>query len=277
MTTNPETRTLPTAAPRAPRARPNLRGPLSAVGFFALGLLALMLVYTVLAALRPDLPRLGEIGAALVALFREPWYHRGPNDQGILNLLLSSLTRVFSGFALGALIAIPLGMLMGSVPVFRRVLDPIVQLLRPVSPLAWFPIGLVLFKSAEPATVFIIFITALWPTVINTAFGVSGVPQDFKNVARVFRFTPAQYVTRVLLPFALPHIVTGLRISFGIAWMVIVAAEMLSGKSGIGFYVWDAWNALNLPNVVCAILVIGVTGFLFDRLFNVLEKKVSYV
>jgi len=277
MTTNPETRTLPTAAPKRRSAVPNLRGPLSAVGFFVLGLLALMLVYTVLAALRSDLPRLGEIGTALVALFREPWYNRGPNDQGILNLLLSSLTRVFSGFALGALVAIPLGMLMGSVPVFRRVLDPIVQLLRPVSPLAWFPIGLVLFKFAEPATVFIIFITALWPTVINTAFGVSGVPQDFKNVARVFRFTPVQYVTRVLLPFTLPHIVTGLRISFGIAWMVIVAAEMLSGKSGIGFYVWDAWNALNLPNVVCAILIIGVTGFLFDRLFNVLEKKVSYV
>lgn len=266
------------AAPTpAPRPRVNVRAPLQAAGSFLLGLLLLTAVYMLLSALRSDLPKLGEIGTALATLLREPWYNRGPNDQGILNLLLSSLKRVFSGFALGALVAIPLGVVMGSVPGVRRALDPVVQLLRPVSPLAWFPIGLVLFKSAEPATVFIIFITALWPTVINTAFGVSGVPQDFKNVARVFQFTPAQYIFRVLMPYALPHIVTGLRISFGIAWMVIVAAEMLSGKSGIGFFVWDAWNALNLPNVVSAILIIGVTGFLFDRLFNVLEKKVSYV
>ena len=267
----------PVSAPPAAPRRIDLRAPLQGLGFFVLGLGLLALVYAGAAALRPDLPGLGVIATTLADLLRDPWYNRGPNDQGILNLLMSSLTRVFSGFALGALVAIPLGVVMGSIPGIRRVLDPVVQLLRPVSPLAWFPIGLTLFKSAEPATVFIIFITALWPTVINTAFGVSGVPQDFKNVARVFRFTPGQYVFRVLMPYALPHIVTGLRISFGIAWMVIVAAEMLSGKSGIGFYVWDAWNALNLANVVCAILIIGVTGFLFDRLFNLLEKKVSYV
>lgn len=269
--------TQPATTATTPRRRPNLKVPLQSLGFFLLGLGLLTLVYVLLSALRSDLPKLAEIGSALGALLKDPWYNRGPNDQGILNLLYSSLKRVFSGFALGALVAIPLGVVMGSLPGVRRALDPVVQLLRPVSPLAWFPIGLVLFKSAEPATVFIIFITALWPTVINTAFGVSGVPQDFKNVARVFQFTPAQYVLRVLMPYALPHIVTGLRISFGIAWMVIVAAEMLSGKSGIGFFVWDAWNALNLPNVVSAILIIGVTGFLFDRLFNLLEKKVSYV
>ena len=276
MTTTRPTSAPVSAPPAAPR-RGDQRAPRQGLGFFVLGLALLALVYAGAAALRPDLPSLGVIATTLVGLLRDPWYNRGPNDQGILNLLMSSLTRVFSGFALGALVAIPLGVVMGSIPGIRKVLDPVVQLLRPVSPLAWFPIGLTLFKSAEPATVFIIFITALWPTVINTAFGVSGVPQDFKNVARVFRFTPGQYVFRVLMPYALPHIVTGLRISFGIAWMVIVAAEMLSGKSGIGFYVWDAWNALNLANVVCAILIIGVTGFLFDRLFNLLEKKVSYV
>jgi nitrate/nitrite transport system permease protein len=274
MTTQTPSTTSTTAV-----ARPRLefKAPLIRLGYFLIGLAILALIWTVLAAVRSDLPNLATVGGSLAELFRHPWYVNGPNDKGILNLLLSSLTRVFAGFALGALIAIPLGILMGSVPVLRRICDPIVQLLRPVSPLAWFPIGLTLFQSAEPATVFIITITALWPTVINTAFGVSNVPQDFKNVARVFQFSPTQYVTRVLWPYALPHIVTGLRVSFGIAWMVIVAAEMLSGKSGIGFFVWDAWNALNLPHVVSAILVIGVTGLLFDQLFSWLERKVSYV
>jgi len=271
MTTRPATTLVPTA-------RPPFRLPVAVAnaGYFALSLLALVLIWELLAALRTDLPKPAVIGAALVELFSRPWYNDGPNDQGIMNLLLSSLTRVFSGFAIGAIIAVPVGILTGSVPVFRRILDPIVQLMRPVSPLAWFPIGLTLMSKAEPATVFIIAITALWPTIINTSFGVSGLPADYKNVARVFNFTPAQYVMRVLLPYALPHIVTGMRISFGIAWMVIVAAEMLSGKSGIGFYAWDAWNAGNLAHVVCAILIIGVTGFLFDQVFNVIQRKVTH-
>jgi len=275
MTTRPAGRTAqPQPTPPRPAAR--VPAPVQNALYFLLSLALLVLVWTMLTALRRDLPSPAVIGASLAELFARPWYDDGPNDQGILNLLLSSLTRVFSGFAIGAVIAVPVGILMGSVPVFRRILDPVVQLMRPVSPLAWFPIGLTLMSKAEPATVFIIAITALWPTIINTSFGVSGLPADYRNVARVFNFSPAQYVTRVLLPYALPHIVTGMRISFGIAWMVIVAAEMLSGKSGIGFYAWDAWNAGNLAHVVCAILIIGVTGFLFDQLFNLVQKKVSH-
>ncbi|GGJ77344.1 nitrate ABC transporter permease [Deinococcus aquiradiocola] len=275
MTTRPAGRTAqPQPTPPRPAAR--VPAPVQNALYFLLSLALLVLVWTMLTALRRDLPSPAVIGASLAELFARPWYNDGPNDQGILNLLLSSLTRVFSGFAIGAVIAVPVGILMGSVPVFRRILDPVVQLMRPVSPLAWFPIGLTLMSKAEPATVFIIAITALWPTIINTSFGVSGLPADYRNVARVFNFSPAQYVTRVLLPYALPHIVTGMRISFGIAWMVIVAAEMLSGKSGIGFYAWDAWNAGNLAHVVCAILIIGVTGFLFDQLFNLVQKKVSH-
>jgi len=279
MTTRPVTDSAPSDTVQAPptaRLAFRLPAPIANAGFFVVSLAILVLIWTLLAAVRTDLPRPAVIGVALAELFARPWYQDGPNDQGILNLLLSSLTRVFSGFAIGAVIAVPLGILMGSVPIFKRILDPIVQLMRPVSPLAWFPIGLTLMSKAEPATVFIIAVTALWPTIINTSFGVSGLPADYKNVARVFNFTPAQYVMRVLLPYALPHIVTGMRISFGIAWMVIVAAEMLSGKSGIGFYAWDAWNAGNLAHVVCAILIIGVTGFLFDQLFNLAQKKVTH-
>ncbi|GEM48453.1 nitrate ABC transporter permease [Deinococcus cellulosilyticus] len=248
----------------------------SQFGFFVAGISLLLVGWWIVGQNIKDLPTPIDVFQALKTLLSDPYYERGPNDRGILNLLLSSLSRVAGGFLLGALVAIPLGVLMGSVPFAKRLIDPIVQLLRPVSPLAWFPIGLTVFQSAEPATVFIIFITALWPTVINTAFGVANLPKDFKNVARVFKFTPGQYITKVLIPFALPHIITGLRISFGIAWMVIVAAEMLSGKSGIGFYVWDAWNALNLSNVISAIFIIGFTGLLFDRFFGFLERKVKY-
>lgn len=248
----------------------------SQFGFFVAGISLLLVGWWIVGQNIKDLPTPLDVFQALKTLLSDPYYERGPNDRGILNLLLSSLTRVAGGFLLGALVAIPLGVLMGSVPFAKKLIDPIVQLLRPVSPLAWFPIGLTVFQSAEPATVFIIFITALWPTVINTAFGVANLPRDFKNVARVFKFTPGQYITKVLIPFALPHIITGLRISFGIAWMVIVAAEMLSGKSGIGFYVWDAWNALNLSNVISAIFIIGFTGLLFDRFFGFLERKVKY-
>jgi nitrate/nitrite transport system permease protein len=271
------TQTTPaTATARLARRLPRLPAPLVSLLYLCASLGLLLGAWTLLVSLRPDLPGLRAIGGTLSALFARPWYDDGPGSVGILNLLLSSLTRVFSGFAIGAVIAVPLGLLMGSVPPLRRLLDPLVQLLRPVSPLAWFPIGLTLMAKAEPATVFIITITALWPTVLNTAFGVSGLPADYRNVARVFRFSPGQYVLRVLLPYALPHILTGLRISFGIAWMVIVAAEMLSGKSGIGFYAWDAWNAGNLSQVVSAILIIGVTGYVFDRLFGLLEKVVRH-
>ncbi|PDO09862.1 MAG: nitrate ABC transporter, permease protein [Candidatus Reconcilbacillus cellulovorans] len=206
-------------------------------------------------------------------LLSDPFYNRGPNDKGVALQLLASLQRVFTGFLLGAAVAVPLGIAMGAAPVCRNLLDPIVQILRPVSPLAWFPIGLAAFQAAGPATVFIIFITSLWPTVINTAFGVASLPKDYRNVAAVFRFSKRKYLTKVLLPYALPHMLTGLRLSMGIAWMVIVAAEMLSGGVGIGFFVWDSWNALSVERVISAIALIGLVGLGLDRAFQDLEKR----
>jgi nitrate/nitrite transport system permease protein len=233
--------------------------------------------YAVRAAVGTDLPTPQATAATLWELVKDPFHYGGPNDQGIGRLLFSSLVRVALGWTLGAMVAIPLGVLMGSVPVVQRLMNPIVQVLRPVSPLAWYPIALVTLKVTPNALVFVIFITSLWPTVINTAFGVGSLPKDYKNVARVFSFSPDRYVRQVLLPFALPHILTGLRVSFGIAWMVIVAAEMLSGASGIGFFVWDSYNALSYEKVISAIVLIGVTGLVIDALFAMAQKKVTYV
>lgn len=209
-------------------------------------------------------------------LVSDPFYDNGPNDKGIGIQLGASLWRVFRGFALGTVVAIPMGVLLGSSEVGRRVLDPIVQVLRPVSPLAWFPIGLVTLKSAPDAAIFVVFITSLWPTVINTAFGVSSVPQSHRNVARVFEFSPGTYLRRVVLPHSLPHILVGLRLSLGVAWVVIVAAEMLSGGTGIGFYVWDAWNALDLQRVISAILLIGIVGLVLDRGVSIVARRFEY-
>lgn len=209
-------------------------------------------------------------------LVSDPVYDYGPNDKGIALQLYSSLSRVFLGFIMGSMIAIPIGLLMGANPFCRKIFYPIVQILKPVSPLAWFPIGLVAFQSASDATIFIIVITSLWPTLINTAFGVASIPDDHKNVAKAFGFSRWKYLTKVLLPFSLPHIITGLRLSIGVAWLVIVAGEMLSGGMGIGFFVWDSWNALSLEKVISAILIIGVVGLLLDRGFSFLEKKVTY-
>lgn len=209
-------------------------------------------------------------------LVSDPLYDYGPNDKGIALQLSSSLVRVFTGFLLGSLIAIPVGLLMGANAFCRKIFYPIVQILKPVSPLAWFPIGLVAFQSASDATVFIIVITSLWPTLINTAFGVASIPDDHKNVSKAFGFSRWKYVTKVLLPYSLPHIITGLRLSISVAWLVIVAGEMLSGGMGIGFFVWDSWNALSLEKVISAILIIGIVGLLLDRGFAFLEKKFTY-
>lgn len=209
-------------------------------------------------------------------LLSNPFYDNGPNDKGIGIQLGSSLLRVFAGFGLGSLVAIPMGMLIGASETCKKLFYPLVQLLRPVSPLAWFPLGLAVFKSAGEATIFVIFITSLWPTLINTAFGVASVPDDHRNVARAFAFSKRKYLTKILIPFSLPHILTGLRLGIGVAWLVIVAGEMLSGGIGIGFFVWDSWNALSLERVMSAILLIGIVGLLLDRGFDLVAKKFSY-
>ena len=209
-------------------------------------------------------------------LIKDPFYDYGPNDKGIGLQLASSLGRVATGFLLGSLFAIPVGVVMGANQFCKKLFYPIVQVLKPVSPLAWFPIGLVAFESASMATIFIIFVTSLWPTLINTAFGVGSIPDDHKNVAKAFGFSKWKYLTKVLIPYSLPHIITGLRLSIGVAWLVIVAGEMLSGGIGIGFFVWDSWNALSLEKVISAIVIIGLVGLLLDRGFSFIEKKFTY-
>ena len=212
----------------------------------------------------------------LYEMIHDPFYDYGPNDKGIGLQLFKSIKTVLLGFILGSLIAIPIGILMGASNTCKQILYPIVQLLKPVSPLAWFPIGLVVFKDTGIATVFIVFITSLWSTLINTSFGVASIPQDHKNVAKAFGFSKMRYLTKILIPYSLPHIITGLRLSISVAWLVIVAGEMLSGGAGIGFFVWDSWNALSLEKVISAIIIIGVVGLLFDRIFTFIEKKVAY-
>lgn len=242
------------------------------LGFGILGLIW----YGVSKITNGELPAPAATLTVLWEMLADPFYDYGPNDKGIGLQLGSSLARVFTGFLCGAVVAIPVGLLMGANSFCKKMFDPIVQVLKPVSPLAWFPIGLVAFQSAASATVFIIFITSLWPTLINTAFGVSSIPADHKNVARAFGFSKWKYLTRVLLPFSLPHIITGLRLSISVAWLVIVAGEMLSGGVGIGFFVWDSWNALSLEKVISAILIIGIVGLLLDRVFASLQKRFTY-
>lgn len=240
------------------------------------GFSLMLLAWAVVATWTPDFPGPRATMVVLYEMLADPFYVYGPNDMGIGHQLWSSLVRVFFGFSLASLVAIPFGMLMGANRFCHRIFYPVVQILKPVSPLAWFPIGLVAFQSAGTATIFIIFITSIWPTLINTAFGVSTVPVDHKNVAKVFGFSHWKYITKVVLPYSLPHIITGLRLSIGIAWLVIVAGEMLSGGTGIGFFVWDSWNALSLEKVISAILIIGVVGLILDTLFSLLQKKFTY-
>jgi len=245
--------------------------------FAALGLFIVGGLWELLSSVTKDaLP--GPI-ATLTVLFEmlsDPFYDYGPNDKGIGLQLFNSIKTVLLGFCLGSLVAIPIGILMGASTICKQIFYPIVQLLKPVSPLAWFPIGLVVFKDTGLATIFIVFITSLWSTLINTSFGIASLPQDHKNVAKAFGFSKTRYLTKILIPFSLPHIITGLKLSISVAWLVIVAGEMLSGGAGIGFFVWDSWNALSLEKVISAIIIIGVVGLLFDKLFTYIESKVAY-
>jgi len=245
-------------------------------GYMLCGFAILLGIWAIVSGVSQSLPGPFTTLKVLAQMLADPFYDNGPNDKGIGIQLVSSIGRVFAGFALGSLVAIPVGVLMGASSTCRKLFNPLVQLLRPVSPLAWFPIGLAVFKHAGEATIFVIFITSLWPTLINTAFGVGSLPDDHRNVARAFAFSKGRYLRRILIPFALPHILTGLRLSLGIAWVVIVAGEMLSGGIGIGFFVWDSWNALSLERVMSAILLIGLIGLLLDRGFDFIARKVSY-
>lgn len=205
-----------------------------------------------------------------------PFYRRGPGDLGIGWLLLASLRRVFTGFVLGSLVAIPIGFWIGTSRRAMMAINPIIQLLRPVSPVAWLPIALAVFNLANPSAIFVIFITSLWPTVINTALGVSSVSKDYLNVAQVLEMPRWRQIFKIILPASLPYIFTGLRISLGIAWLVIVAVEMLTGGIGIGFFVWDEWNRLSLSSVFLAVFIIGLTGLVLDLLLVKFQQLVTH-
>ena len=209
-------------------------------------------------------------------LFADPFYHNSPNDQGIGWNVLASLKRVAVGFGLAALVGIPLGFIIGRVRFVSGMFGPIISLLKPVSPLAWLPIGLLVFKSADPAAIWSIFICSIWPMIINTAVGVQRVPQDYMNVARVLNLSEWKILTKILLPSALPYILTGVRLAIGTAWLVIVAAEMLTGGVGIGFWVWDEWNNLNVANIIIAIVVIGVVGLLLEQALVALARALTH-
>ncbi|MRD47852.1 nitrate ABC transporter permease [Caenimonas koreensis DSM 17982] len=199
-----------------------------------------------------------------IEVFSDPFYQKGPNDQGIGWNVLSSLKRVGMGFGMAALVGIPLGFMIGRFTFLSRMFNPLISLLRPVSPLAWLPIGLMVFKGANPAAIWTIFICSIWPMIINTAVGVQRVPSDYMNVARVLNLSEWKIVTKILFPAVLPYTLTGVRLAVGTAWLVIVAAEMLTGGVGIGFWVWDEWNNLNVKNIIVAIFTIGGVGLLLE-------------
>jgi len=208
---------------------------------------------------------------------RDPFYVKGTNDQGIGIQLGYSIARVAAGYLLAVLVAVPLGFLIGMSPLMNRALDPFIQVLKPISPLAWMPLALYTIRDSGLSAIFVIFICSLWPMLLNTAFGVSSVRREWLNVARTLELGSFRTAWRVILPAAAPTIFTGMRISIGIAWLVIVAAEMLVGGTGIGYFVWNEWNNLSITNVITAILAIGVVGMLLDLGFGALQKAVTYV
>jgi nitrate/nitrite transport system permease protein len=214
--------------------------------------------------------------AEAVKVFSDPFYSKGPNDQGIGWNILFSLKRVAIGFGMAAAVGIPLGFMIGRFDVLDRMASPLISLLRPVSPLAWLPIGLLVFKAANPAAIWTIFICSIWPMIINTAVGVQRVPVDYMNVAKVLNLSEWKIMTRILLPAVLPYMLTGVRLSVGTAWLVIVAAEMLTGGVGIGFWVWDEWNNLNVQHILIAIFVIGAVGLLLESMLIGIAKRFSY-
>jgi nitrate/nitrite transport system permease protein len=221
-------------------------------------------------------PSPAKVFEAAVKLFSDPFYRNGPNDQGIGWNVLYSLERVALGFGLAALVGIPLGFIIGRFAFMNRMASPLISLLKPVSPLAWLPIGLLVFKAANPAAIWTIFICSIWPMLINTAVGVQRVPVDYLNVARVLGLSEWKIATRILLPSVMPYLLTGVRLSVGTAWLVIVAAEMLTGGVGIGFWVWDEWNNLNVAHIIIAIFVIGLVGLLLEWLLTSVAKRFEY-
>jgi nitrate/nitrite transport system permease protein len=240
------------------------------------GLLVFVAAWAAIAKFGGRIPDPVTVGAAAAKIFADPFYSKGPNDQGIGWNVLSSLKRVGIGFGLAALVGIPLGFMIGRFRFLSGMAAPIIALLKPVSPLAWLPIGLLVFKAANPAAIWVIFICSLWPMIVNTAVGVRQIPQDYLNVARVLNLSEWKVFTKILFPAVLPYMITGVRLSIGVAWLVIVAAEMLTGGVGIGFWVWDEWNNLKVEHIMIAIFTIGIVGLLLEQGLVLVARRFSY-
>jgi len=240
------------------------------------GIALLMVVWALISStVSKDLPSPVKTWQDSKLYITAPWEKRGEMDQGILRMAAYSLLRVAKGFLLAILIGTPLGFLLGSSPLLARMFDPVIQVLRPISPLAWLPLGLVLFRQSEPAALFTIALCSMWPTVINTMHGVRSIPQDYMNVAKVLRLSPWKEFTKVLVPATLPYMFTGFRLSLGLAWLVIVAAEMLTGTPGVGGFLWQEYNSLIYSHILLCILTIGVVGFTLDRLMGLAEARLK--
>jgi nitrate/nitrite transport system permease protein len=272
------TMTAPPAAPLiAARSKPggfplgSLLLPLAGIGL-VVGLWAISS-----ATWSKTLPSPGKTWEVSKPFITAPFEKRGELDQGIGRFAWYSLWLVAKGYALAILVGTPLGFLLGRSKLFARAFDPLIQILRPVSPLAWLPLGLVLFQKSQPAALFTIAICAMWPTVLNTAMGVRAIPQDYLNVARVLQLSPSKTFFRILLPAALPSMFTGYRLSLGIAWLVIVAVEMLTGSPGIGGFLWQEYNSLIYEHIILCIVTIGLVGFALDRMMSVVERRLRAV
>jgi nitrate/nitrite transport system permease protein len=241
-----------------------------------LGIFLLLIVWEAISKGGKTIPGPWVTLQAGITAFSDPFYSNGPNDQGIGYKIVNSLGRVGLGFGLAALVGIPVGFAIGRFRFLSDMFSPLISLLRPVSPLAWLPIGLLVFKGADPAAIWTIFISSIWPMIINTAVGVQRVPADYMNVAKVLNLSEWKIFTKILFPAVLPYMMTGVRLSIGVAWLVIVAAEMLTGGVGIGFWVWDEWNNLKVENILLAIFVIGVIGLLLEAALMWLANRFSY-
>ena len=241
-----------------------------------LGGLAVIAVWALVSqTVAPDLPSPLRTWSESRRYVLEPFFKDGEMNQGIGRLAFYSLVRVAKGFALALAIGTPIGFLLGLSATFHRSFDPIVQFLRPISPLAWLPLGLVIFQKSEPAAVFTIALCAMWPTVINTAVGVRSISQDYLNVGRVLKLSRWKMLTKIIVPATIPYVFTGYRLSLGLAWLVIVAAEMLTGTPGVGGFLWQEYNSLVYSHIILSVITIGAIGFLLDRLMGLIEARVK--
>jgi len=267
---------MQTAASRPARAPFDWRGLFLKVIPPVAGIAGLIAIWALVTMKSNTFPTPAATLKEAIVMFSDPFYSKGPNDQGIGWNILFSLQRVAMGLGLAALVGIPLGFMIGRFVFLDRMFSPLISLLRPVSPLAWLPIGLLVFKAANPAAIWTIFICSIWPMIINTAVGVQRVPADYLNVARVLNLSEWKVITKILFPAVLPYMLTGVRLSVGTAWLVIVAAEMLTGGVGIGFWGWDEWNNLNVTHILIAIFVIGIVGLLLEWALVSIAKRFTY-